>query len=311
MNSIKDILQDLGYQISNDGSTNYSCKPLYRDSDNNKALSICKKTGKWFDFVIAKGGSLETLIKNTLNFETDDEVEYWLKNKNYQINEISEKLVLKMPKIFNPQDYFALPHKYFENKGISPETMRIFGHGVCHGDSQRNRYVFLIPEESGNIIGIAGRLVTKEIPDANGKIGKWKIQGSKKNFIYPYFINRLDIEAANSVILVESIGDFLALYESGLKQGLVLFGVNISQAMLSKLIEINPARIIIATNNDEDKKSVGNRAATEIYEKLSKFFDTQKLFIGCPTNTNDLFDLFQKEGKSGIIDWYQNLFILE
>lgn len=309
MNSVKEILEDLGYTIHNSGNSNYSCRPLYRDSDNNTALSVCKKTGKYFDFVEGRGGSLESLIKRTLNFEKDEEVEVWLKNKNYQINSAEPKPVLKMSKIFDSNNFFALPHKYFEERGISKDTMKIFGHGVCHGGQMSGRYTFFILEESGSIVGVAGRLVTGDVPDESGRIGKWKILGRKSNFVYPYHVNRLDILNSKQVILLESIGDFLALYDSGFKNGLVMFGVKLSPAIISKLIEINPNKIIIATNNDETKNSAGNNAADEIFSKLSNFFDSNKIYKGCPVGANDLFELYQREGKIGICQWYNSLFL--
>lgn len=308
MNSIKDLLIELGYNVSNSSPTHYRCNPLYRNSSSSSVLAIDKKSGEFYDFARNNGGSLEELIRLTLNFEDISELESWLKNKNYQINEAPTKPILKMPKIF--EEIFVLPHDYWKEKNISKNTLNYLNaKGIAHAGPMRNRYCFPIPNETGELLGYAGRLVTGDKPDETGKIGKWKIIGAKKNFIYPYYYNYLEIKKANEVIILESIGDFLALFESGYKHGLVLFGIKISSAIITKLIEINPSRIIIATNNDQENHSAGNLAAQEIENKLSNFFDKEKLINGCPLFHKDLMNLYGQEGSTGIKEWYSGLFL--
>lgn len=310
MTSVKEILQELGYNVNRSTSTHYSCLPLYRGSNNHTALAINKSTGEFYDFVTGQKGKLEKLVRITLNFDSDDQAVNWLENKQYNFDQIISKPIIKMPKIFNRADYFLLPHSYWKEKGISQETLNVFGGaGVAHEAPMNRRSVFFILEESGSVVGLAGRLVTGDIPDESGRIGKWKIMGSKKQFLFPYYHNRLDIEKAEEVILVESIGDALALWECGFKNSLVLFGIEISQKIIAKLIEINPKKIIIATNNDLENSSAGNLAADKIINKLSQFFDKEKLYNGIPTDENDLMALFQKGGKNAIINWRNGLFL--
>ena len=54
------------------------------------------------------------------------------------------------------------------------------------------------------------------------------------------------------VILVESIGDSMALYENGYKNNLVTFGLDVSQKLMTTLITLNPEKIIISTNNAKE-----------------------------------------------------------
>ncbi len=131
--------------------------------------------------------------------------------------------------------------------------------------------------------------------------------GKKSTWTFPYFLNNLYIKEADSVILTESVGDCLALWESGFKNSIVMFGIKISPAIITKLIEICPKKIIIATNNDSENSSAGNLAAEEIINKLSKFFDKERLFSAVPTDTNDLMDLYQRDGKNGILAWYAGI----
>jgi len=61
---VKEILSKLGYVFVEHGEE-LSMRPLYRDSDNPNALSVNKKTGKFYDFVTGKGGDFNKLIQLT------------------------------------------------------------------------------------------------------------------------------------------------------------------------------------------------------------------------------------------------------
>ena len=58
------------------------------------------------------------------------------------------------------------------------------------------------------------------------------------------------IELQKEVILVESIGDALALYEQGIKNVLVMFGLSVNTNIINYLNSKRIDRIFISTNND-------------------------------------------------------------
>lgn len=87
------------------------------------------------------------------------------------------------------------------------------------------------------------------------------------------------IKEKKQVVLVESIGDFLALYTVGIKNVLVLFGVSLSAAVIAFLLKHDVAKINICLNNDEEKNSVGNNAAKDIKKELQSYFDESQLNI--------------------------------
>ena len=64
---------------------------------------------------------------------------------------------------------------------------------------------------------------------------------------------------------MESIGDMLSLWE-GIKNSVVLFGVNLSDSILFYLIGLRVKKIVIALNNDGENKA-GNSGA-EKYLKI-------------------------------------------
>jgi hypothetical protein len=65
----------------------------------------------------------------------------------------------------------------------------------------------------------------------------------------------------------------LALWEVGIRNVLVLFGVKISKRLIAELIELNPEEIYVSLNNEPENNNIGNNAAEKISEKLACIFD--------------------------------------
>ena len=82
-----------------------------------------------------------------------------------------------------------------------------------------NRYVFPIWDtNTSRVLGFTGRDISNKHPL------KWKILGKKSDWLYPFFCNKKYIKETNQIILVESIGDMLALWENGIMNSIVTFG---------------------------------------------------------------------------------------
>ena len=181
-------------------------------------------------------------------------------------------------------------HSYWNGRGISNETVEYFRGGMAVSGQMKGRYVFPVfdMDNDEKIIGFAGRR-TDGVKDMS-----WKILGSRSSFV---FGDVDEIESTRRVILVESIGDLLALREHGVKDVLCIFGVSISQVLLAKIIALNPNSIVISTNRDVEKliagvkRHVGQESAEKIYVTLSKFFDDNVVSI-----------LFPPE-REGVKDW--------
>ena len=99
---------------------------------------------------------------------------------------------------------------------------------------------------------------------------------------------------------MESIGDMLSLWSAGVKNTIVLFGVNLSKAVLFYLIKLKIKKIIIALNNDGDNKA-GNKGAKKILDTLGYYFTKSNSSIALPTK-ND----FNEMTKQEIHEWRQN-----
>jgi DNA primase len=191
-----------------------------------------------------------------------------------------------------------LPSFNFYNKrGISNETLKDFKGGVKTYGKLNNRFVFPI-FEGKKIIGLAGRDLY-----SNSQRPKWKILGRKSNFVYPSDLSSPEIQNTKTVILVESIGDALALYENGIKNLIVIFGLTVSKNVILFLMKSNLEKIIISTNNDADSDyNRGMEAALNIKSKLSKFFNPDTLKVKLPTRKD-----FGDMTKAEILEWKKQI----
>lgn len=296
--TVQNVLEQIGYKVSSSNNF-WRMKALYRKSDS-LSVSVNKETGWFEDFVTGQNGPLSHLVALTLGISRQDG-EAYLKNmffnQNYEVKE-------KEPEIKNDEKLEAdflkdlLPsYGFYKNRGISEGTLRAFNSGVKTYGKLNNRYVFPVFDHNNNLIGVSGR----DLFD-NSTRPKWKTLGKKTNFIYPHHISSQSIEDQSEVILVESIGDGLALYESGIKNFLVLFGTKISKSIILYLIRQNVQKIIIATNNDvASAVNAGLEGAQNIKKQLLKFFTEDKIIIKLPPK-NDLGDMNCRE----IQEWYHS-----
>jgi len=297
--SIYEVLTELGYQLKDCGKE-FRARPLYRDSDNDTVLRIYKDTGKWFDFKQNISGDLNSLVRLTLRIDDPEKAQEWLKNKNFAFNQPqgASKPLLKSTKKFDLDLLSNLEnnHLYWNNRGIITDVLIKFKGGIGKAGKMKNRYVFPIFDIKNNIIGFSGRDITNL-----SKI-KWKHLGEKNDFVYPLFLNSKVIEIQKEVILVESIGDMLSLYQAGIENVLVTFGTSLSLSILNYCLKIDIKKIYISLNNDSQKNNTGNIASEKIYARLNRYFDSNQLKIILPTKKD-----FGEMTKEEILKWKTNL----
>ena len=293
------VLTDLGYKLKDHGKE-YRTRPLYRDSDNDTVLKIEKNSGNWFDFKQNISGDLSSLVKLTLKLDGVDEAKQWLKNKNFisQIATNVEKPLIKSAKSFDISilDRLENRHDYWISRNITQEIISQFKGGVAHAGKMKNRYVFPIFNLRNSIIGFSGRDVTNI-----SKI-KWKHLGEKSDFLYPLFLNHSILQEQREVILVESVGDMLNLWQSGIKNVLVTFGTSLSLPILNQMLKLDIKKIYISLNNDSNKNMAGNIGADKIHSKLKRYFDQRQLKIALPIK-KDFGEMTNEE----ILQWKKAL----
>ena len=168
-----------------------------------------------------------------------------------------------------------------------------------------NRYVFPIFNSENLLIGFSGRDVSNLTLDGRPK---WKHLGDKKEWVYPAQINCKSIKAKKEVILVESIGDMLALFENGITNVLVTFGLFLSNKMLYTLIARNPEKIVVAFNNDGSESGAGNEAAQTVKSRLLGYFDDSQILIRLPSSAKD-FGEMNLRNPSLVREWYKEIYV--
>lgn len=289
MADVKEILDSLGYKLFDSGA-NYRTRPLYRDSDNNNVLSIKKDTGYWYDFKTSQSGALDKLVALTLGIQNAAAKE-WLKEKDWIIdNLILEQGKLDEVKFFDPNelDELVFDPVYWEGRGISGKTVKVFEGGVCRSGKMKDRFVFPIYNSKKKIVGFSGR-------DLSGvKKSKWKHLGDKSSWVYPLFFNKKYVFDSKQIILIESIGDMLSLWQAGIRNTCVVFGLSASNSVINFMIRAGVTDIVISLNDDSAAQDAGNLAAEQLQHKLRKFFDNKSVRIAFP-DKNDFGEMSKEE----------------
>ena len=244
---IYEILTSLGYALQDRGSY-WQTNAVFRQGDNKTALQIYKDTGVWRDFVNDTPPlKFERLVYQSVG-EDRDEVKKILKNKSFSsLEKLSSPNSprLTMENIY-PESSLKklLPHyRFYNDKGISDQILKDLKGGLATQGQLYQRFVFPIYNELNQIHGFSGRdMLNKE------ERPKWKHVGRKSSWVYPLYTPKEsgsfidEYSESSNIILVESIGDLLALLEAGYSKILVTFGLDVSPAIISSLVQLNPSR---------------------------------------------------------------------
>ena len=276
MTEILDVINNIGYVQLMDAGNHWRTDPLYREFRSRNSLAIKKTTGQWFDHSERSGGSLAQLIQRTLSLPTLEQTKAYLGDLPLSVNG-KDVVELNETKKFDKQILNKLKkdNSYWHSRGISDFVLEDFEGGLAENGRMKDRYVFPIFDEKKDLIGFSGRLVKN-----NDFLPKWKHLGQKKNFLFPFSATKHILES-KSVMIVESIGDCLKLMECGIKNVYVSFGVSLSPKIVQQLLKLDVNKILISLNNEDS--FVGNEAAQEFRNELTKYFDENQLVIALPT----------------------------
>lgn len=293
---VLESLREMGYRITRQSNGYVSCRPLYRDSDNDTALAVNLSTGRCRDFVLARSFDFKTLVKMTKG-TNDKNAEKWIKSLGVEFRESKSKIDTyhtenPLPKsmIHDLERDFS----YWNNRGISDKVLENFDSGICRFGEMQDRYVFRIYSSRNRIIGLDGRDLTGK------KKSKWKKIGKQKDWYFPRF-NESELER-KTVILVESIGDMLSLMECGIYNCVPCFTIHMNTTILLNLIRLNPKRIIISFNNDENGRGQSSMIKTK--KRLDNFFSDVVIKI---PSMNDYNEILTQKGANQIKREFQDV----
>tara|TARA_Y100001973_G_scaffold15737_1_gene22758 strand:+ start:320 stop:1384 length:1065 start_codon:yes stop_codon:yes gene_type:complete len=277
------ILESIGYSLIDCGD-HWRTQAIYRDGNNKTAVKIYKNTGVWMDFVQNKGCMpFEALIRLTL--KDDREVAKIIGNSAVVTETTYEpKQKIEMEKIYpdSTLDRLFPNYNFYKQRNISDHTQELFQAGLAGVGKMYRRMVFPVYNEHQQIVGFSGRKV-----DDDNDYPKWKHIGKRNNWVYPAFNEKTcvdqEITKKQEVVLVESIGDAMALYDQGIKNVLVIFGLSVNNNIVNYLNSKSIRHIYISTNNDKaSEQNRGFIAALKSFLKLSKYFDLDMLTVKFP-----------------------------
>ena len=295
MTDYREILENLGYRLKDHGQY-WRTNAVYRAGDNGSALQIYKDTGVWKDFVEdSTFMPFEALVSKTLNTNDPSIIRSYVKDLKNGIGVIKEKNFLKEEKTYPvPSLQRLLPHyDFYLNKNISVDVLKKFKCGLSTSGKMYQRTVFPIFRQDGRIHGFSGRKV-----DEDEHKPKWLHVGRVADWFYPFHSVEDSYNAIlqkENVFIVESIGDCLSLFENGIKNTLVSFGLNISPKFISKLSNLSLKKIIVCFNNDYNSdKNRGFEGAIKSIFKLIDVIDFKNIYF-IPPDLNDFGEMTKND----------------
>jgi len=297
-------LEKLGYKLQDCGN-HWRTRAIYRNGKTSTSVLVYKDTGVWRDFgVDSEPKPFQALVKQTLNTEDPNILKEYFDAKligEYKPKPKEEKI--EMEKIYpkSSLDKLLPIRDFYERKNISKETQETFECGYAGGGKMYRRIVFPIYDLNNQIHGFSGRTVVE-----GDNIPKWKHMGRKTDWVYPHHLAHNNIEETNEVILVESIGDCMALYEAGFKNVLMLAGLDISSKLMAYLNTFSLDKIIVSMNNDKHKETnSGGQATIKTVAKLAQIYDLNQICVNPPLE-NDFGEMLEKNPSniSMFTQWY-------
>lgn len=223
-----------------------------------------------------------------------------LKDPNAEVAEfIDPEPRINIEKIY-PEDSLKklIPdYSYWINRGMKEGVLRSLECGLASKDERgklSGRSVFPIRNSENQIVGFTGRLI-----EDNDFSPKWKHLFKSSKTVYPWHVNGEAIMKAKTAVLVESIGDLLALMSYDIQPVLCIFGLNLNGCIISSLISADVKKVFISLNRDDDP-SKGQAASAKIRNKLLNFWDSSSIVNRPPDEGWKDWGKCAEGGESGV-----------
>lgn len=285
------LLDSLNLEYRQEGDNIFMCCPAHVGSDNPNGCSLSLKYKRWHCWTHGcheeYGKDIFGFIKGALQTDSFSEVlrhlskTYSLRDKedNHEKKAFEDELG-DVVKWFRPQEDKIPPNpiipvvtcgrsKYFESRGFSEETLKVFGVEDCEDKTSPMKMRSIIPITArGLYVGYIARATREWI------LPKYLFSEGfcKTDHLYNYDRAMIKALEKNALFIVEGQGDVWRMYESGVTNCVGLFGRSVSEAQEALLVKSGITNLIILTDND----SSGREAKADIKRKLGRMF---KLFF--------------------------------
>ncbi len=304
LEKVRKILDRLELTVTYEAPKYLAVSTGYRGGDTPTGVQ-CYELNV-YDCVLGRAYTWIQFVSEVKKISAKD-AEAWLSGVEIENGEDEDERIdkIQMGRTLAEEDYNDLvkSYQFFLNRGIDASVLEYFDAGLAQSGPMYGRVVFKIRNDKGKLIGVVGRDALNRTAK-NPNLAKWKNKGPKAEWVYPRLERTGEaIAATGQIIVVESLGDTLALCDAGIWQVVCNFGLYISPARTAYILKKNPKEIFIALNNDLDKKTDwGQQASEKMKNKLNAFFSEDKLIIS-PPDKGDFGEMSRKE----IQDWAERM----
>jgi len=167
-------------------------------------------------------------------------------------------------------------HPYLRERGLTEETIAMFGIGYCAKGLLKGYVAIPIHDERGDLVAYAGRWPGMPQADA----GKYKFpQGFKKSIELFNYHRAIACEDEAPFVVVEGFFDVMKLHQAGYEKVVALMGSSLSERqeeMLCRLCETPDERIILFFDGDE----AGRKGQADAKARLSRRLYVHAIELG-------------------------------
>jgi len=155
-------------------------------------------------------------------------------------------------------------HPYLKERGLTADTVLLFGLGFCASGSMAGRVVVPIQEAKGEIVAYAGRWPGEPPSD----VPKYRLPTGFKKSVELFNVHRaIEEPDEQPLVIVEGFFDCMMLVQNGYSRTVALMGSTLSreQEQLLRLHTTPESRIVLMLDEDE----AGKAARAEIVQRLA------------------------------------------
>ena len=158
--------------------------------------------------------------------------------------------------------HLVAKHPYFEQRGLTPETVKRFGLGLAEKGLMKGRICIPIHDHRGNLVAYAGRALDEQTAKSEGKY-KLPANFHKLQVLYNYH----RAKDFPTLIIVEGFFDCFRVHQAGFPNVCALMGTAMSdrhQELILKTFQ----QVVVMLDNDPAGKSGTKDILNRLYDKI-------------------------------------------
>ncbi|NMC35229.1 MAG: toprim domain-containing protein [Veillonellaceae bacterium] len=153
-------------------------------------------------------------------------------------------------------------HPYFKERGITPETVRLFGLGLAEKGMMTGRIAIPIYDHRGSLVAYAGRALDAKSAEEGGKY-KLPANFHKMQVLYNYH----RAKDFPTLILVEGFFDCFKVYQAGFLNVCALMGTAMSDFHAGLILKTFTQVVLMLDNDPAGRRGTGD-ILNRLYDKI-------------------------------------------